>query len=112
MRSGCLRDSIALRSVLDRSSIASRSVFDRFSFGLRSSFVHPSFVLRFPIEEQSKNDRRSSIVSSEDHRSIIGVLLESELILIRQTVKNNSLLSMLFYRKFLYCQIKCVSLPP
>ena len=69
--SGCVRDAFGMRSVFDRSSIVSRSVFDRSSIILRLSFVHPSFVLRFLIEEQSKNDRRSSIVSSEDHRSII-----------------------------------------
>lgn len=99
-------------SGFDSSSIGSRSVFDHPSIILRSSFVRSSIPDRRAIEERSKNDRRSSIVSSEDHRSIIGMLLESEPILIRQTFKNNSLLSMLFNRKFLYCQIKCVSLPP
>ena len=62
--------------IFDWFSIGSRSVFVRFSFGPRSSFVHPSFVLRFAIEEQLKNDWGSSIVSSEDHRRIIGASLE------------------------------------
>lgn len=31
---------------------------------------------------------------------------------IRSIIGKKSLLSMLFYRKFLYCQIKCVSLRP
>ena len=112
MSSGCFRDSISPRQILDRSSIGSRSVFVHPSFILRLSFVRCSIRDRRTIEERSKKQHSIIGGSSQDYRSIIGVLLESEPILIRQTFKNNSLLSTLFYRKFLYCQIKCVSLHP
>lgn len=80
--SGCVRDAFGMRSGFDSSSIDSRSVFDRSSIGSRSVFDHPSIILRSSfvrssipnrrtIEERLRNDRRSSIVSSEDNRRII-----------------------------------------
>lgn len=98
-----LRDAFGIRQLLDSFSIGSRSVFDHPSIILRSSFVRSSIRDRRTIEERLRKQHSFIGGLSQDYRSIIGVLQESEPMVIRQTVKN-ALLSMLFQYYVLLCR--------